>query len=162
MKHYRQPSSLLYKVSRKTAHGGFTLIEVNLAMAILAFALCGLIAAYISCVVLVATSRNVNIATNAAFGLLEEIRSSSFTRIMDDYDGLHFIVNDIPSSSGVVYVDDSNPELLKVTISVCWRQGNRIIGGDTDLDGVLDLGERADADGIFDSPVQLVTRIANR
>jgi prepilin-type N-terminal cleavage/methylation domain-containing protein len=158
----KQPSQFSHKVSGKTARRGFTLIEVILSIAILAFALCGILAAYISCTVFMATSKNVNIATNAAFGLIEEIRSSSFTRIMDNYDGLTFSVNDIPSSMGVVHVDNTNPELLEVTVSICWRQGNRIIGGDTDLDGVVDLGERADANGIFDSPVQLVTRIANR
>ena len=46
---------------------------------------------------------------------------------------LNFIINDIPSSRGVVYVDDTDPELIEVTVSACWNQGNRIIGEDTDL-----------------------------
>lgn len=150
------------RISRKSSNTGFTLIEVLLAAGILAFSLCVILATYVSCAVLVATSKNINIATSAAFGLVEEIRSDSFTRIIDDYNGLNFAVNDIPSSRGVVYIDDTNPELLEVTVSISWRQGNRIIGGDTDLDGIVDAGEHVDANGIFDSPVKLVTRIANR
>lgn len=141
---------------------GFSLVEILLAVAILAFALCGILTMYSTCFVLTATSKNINIATNAAQGLIEEIRSSPFTRIISDYNGLNFIVNAIPSSRGVVYVDDTDPDLLELTISACWKQGNRIIGEDTDLDGVLDAGEDANGNGIIDSPVELVTRIANR
>jgi prepilin-type N-terminal cleavage/methylation domain-containing protein len=150
------------KVYKKRSNNGFTLIEIMLAVGILAFALSAILAAFISCSVLVTTSKNVNIATNAALGLMEEIRTSSFARIYGDYNGLNFILNDIPSSRGVVYVDDTNPELLEVTISVCWRQGNRIIGEDANLNGVLDSGEDANGNGIIDSTVQVVTQIANR
>jgi len=150
------------KVLKKRSNHGFALIEIMLAVGILAFTLCALLAAYISCSGLIATSKNVNIATNAALGLMEEIRTSSFARIYDDYNGLNFILNDIPSSRGVVYVGDTNPELLKVTISVCWRQGNKVIGEDANLNSVLDSGEDANGNGIIDSPVQLVTLIANR
>jgi len=150
------------KVSKKRFNSGFTLAEILLATGILAFAVCAILSTYISCFVLTATSKNVNIATYAALGMMEEIRSSAFSRITNDYGGLNFILNDMPSSRGVVYVNDTNPELLEVTISVCWRQGNRIIGEDTDLDGILDAGEDANGNGIIDSTVQLVTRIANR
>ena len=141
---------------------GFTLIETILAVAITGFVLCGILAMYTTCFVFMATSKNVNIATNAAQGLIEEIRTTPFTRIAGDYNGLNFMLNDISSSSGVVYVDDTDPELLEVTVSVCWKQSNRIIGEDTDLDGVLDAGEDANGNGIIDSPVELATRIANR
>jgi prepilin-type N-terminal cleavage/methylation domain-containing protein len=141
---------------------GFTLFEILLAMAILAFALCSILVTYVSCLTLIETSKNVNIATNACLGLLEEIRSDAFPRIIDDYNGVNFTVNEIPSSMGVVYVDDTNPELLQVTISVCWRQGKRVMGEDADLNGVLDAGEDENGNGIIDSPVELVTLIANR
>ena len=95
-------------------------------------------------------------------GLAEEIRNSTFNDIFDNYNGLNFIVNDIPESMGVVYVNDDNPELLQVTISVCWRQGNRVIGEDTNLNGQLDAGEVDNGNNIIDSPAQIVTIIANR
>jgi len=150
---------LIKKLSKKRA---FSLVELFMAATILALALCSILATYVSCFVLIATSKNINIATNAAQGLVEEIRTSPFSQIFDNYDGLNFIVNSISESRGVVYVDDTNPELIEVVVSVCWRQGNRIIGEDTDLDGVLDSGEDANGNGIIDSTVGLTTRIANR
>ena len=150
------------KVLTRLSSCGFTLMEVLLAAAILASAISAILMTYYSCFVLISTSKNINITANAAMGLMEEIRSSAFPRIVDDYNGLNFIVNNIPQSRGVVYVDDTNPELLQVTISVCWRQGNRVIGEDTNLNGQLDAGEVDNGNNIIDSPVQLVTIIANR
>ena len=150
------------KILKKLSRRGFTLVEVLLAAAILASAISAILMTYYSCFVLISTSKNINITTNAAMGLVEEIRNSAFNRIVDDYDGLNFIVNNIPQSRGVVYVDDSNPELLQVTISVCWRQGNRVIGADTNLNGKLDAGEVDSGNHIINSPVQIVTIIANR
>ncbi len=150
------------KTLKKRSGRGLAFVELLLAVAILAFALCSILVTYISCFLLIATSKNINIATNAALGLAEEIRDTPFTRIFDDYNGLNFIVNDIPASRGVVYVDDTNPELLEVTISISWRQGNRVIGGDTNLNGILDPGEATSGNNIIASPVQLVTQIANR
>jgi prepilin-type N-terminal cleavage/methylation domain-containing protein len=150
------------KILKKLSSRGFTLVEVLLAAAILASAISAILMTYYSCFVLISTSKNINITTDAAMGLAEEIRNSAFSRIVDDYNGLNFIVNDIPQSRGVVYVDDENPELLQVTISVCWRQGNRVIGEDTNLNGQLDAGEVDNGNNIIDSPVQIVTIIANR
>ena len=142
---------------------GLSLVEVLIATGILAFVLCAVLYVYTLCSALITTSKNVNIATNAALGLMEEIRCSSFADIPEDYNGLIFMLNDVPESRGVVYVYDANPELLTVTISVCWRQNaDRVIGEDVNLNGVLDENEDANDNGIIDSPVEMVTRIANR
>ena len=156
------PQTISTKVLKSQLNKGFTLVETILAVGILAFVLCGILATYASCSILATTSKNVNIATNAALGLMEQIRTDSFTQIYTDYNRLNFVLNDISSSRGAVYVDATNPSLLKVTISVCWRQGSRVIGEDTNLNGVLDTGEDVNGNGIIDSPVQLVTLIANR
>lgn len=161
--------------------GGFTLIEVLFAIGIAAIAICGILGVYTSCLVLMATSKNVNITTNAALGVVEQVRSFSnpcilnatipFAQVANNFDcasaipgynGFNFTVNDIPTSRGVVYVTNTDPELLEVTVSVCWRQGNRVIGEDTNLNGVLNAGEDTNGNGIIDSTVQLVTRIVNR
>ncbi len=141
---------------------GFTLVEIVLAVAILGSVLCAILAIYASCFTLATTSKNVNISTNAALSLIEEIRSSPFDNIMDDYNGLNFIVNDILLSRGVIFVDDTNADLLEVTVAVCWRQGNRVIGEDANLNGTLDAGEDINGNGIIDSPVKFVTRVVNR
>lgn len=141
---------------------GFTLPEMLLAAVITSFVLCGILLTYIACMDMVKSSKNVSIATGAAQGVIEEIRSTPFPQIVDNYNGLTFTVNGIPASRGRVYVDDANPEFLLVTVSVCWNQGNRIFGEDTNLNGALDAGEDANGNGIIDSTVKLVTQVANR
>jgi len=134
---------------------GFSLAEILVAAGILAFALCAILAMCSTCFVLMATSKNVNIATNAAEGLMEEIRTTPFTQLSDPVgSGLqinsnsfrqiggnlyscNFALDVIPASMVVVYINGTNPEFLEVTISVCWKQGNRIIGEDTNLNGSL-------------------------
>ena len=154
-------SKTMKKRSFKSSDG-LTLVELLFSAGILAFTVCGLLVSYSSAMVLAETSKNINIATNAAATLMEQIRTDTFSSIVNDYNGLVFSVNAMPPNAGVVYVDDTNPELLQVTISICWRQGNGVIGEDKNLNGVLDAGEDTNGNGIIDSPVQLVTQIANR
>ena len=141
---------------------GITLVEMLLAAALLSYVVCGILALYANCFELISISKHTSIAINAAQGLSEEIRNAPFSQVVNDYNNLNFTVNTMPSNIGVVYVDDTDPELLRVTISVCWSQRSRIMGEDTNLDGNLDGGEDANNNGIIDSPVQLVTLIANR
>jgi len=148
---------------------GFVLPEVLLATLIAAFAVCGILLTYIAGIDLIRTSKNASIATSAAQGLIEEIRNTSFTKIAftpaEDADGfkdLTFTVNGIPSSMGRVYVDDTDPEFLLVTVTVCWKQGNRIVGEDLNLNGQVNSGEDVNGNGILDSSVKLVTQVANR
>lgn len=150
------------KIKKRNFRKGFTIIEMLIALAVLIVAISSILVTYMACFMLIDTIKNINIATNAAQGMVEEIRSSTFTDAVTNYNGLNFTVNDIPSSMGVVYIDDTNPELLEVTVSVCWRQRNRVIGEDANLNGSLDTGEDANGNGIIDSPVELTTRIANR
>jgi len=144
---------------------GFTLIEVMIAAAILAIVLCGLLVTYIRCFELISTSRNLTFAVNAAQRKIEEMRDYTFSQIYTDYNNQNFTVDEIGAgnSRGVIYVDNSDPVLLKVTISVCWRQqGSRIIGEDLNLNGILDPGEDLNGNNMIDSPAQLVTLIAAR
>jgi hypothetical protein len=132
-----------------------------LAGAIVVFAVSGILAMYVGCFDLNTTAKNINIALSAAQGLMEEMRNASFTDI-NDYNGMTFAVNNISSSKGVVDINSSNPELLSVTITVCWNQKNRIFGEDRNLNGVLDVGEDVNNNGIMDSPAQITALIANR
>jgi type II secretory pathway pseudopilin PulG len=154
---------------------GFVLPEVLLAAIIAAFAVCGILLTYITGMDLIRTSKNASIATSAAQGLIEEIRSTPFPKIAltpvqdpQGFKNLNFSVDGIPSingvvsSRGIVYVNATDPEFLLITISVCWRQGNRIIGEDINLNGVLDAGEDTNGNGIIDSTVELVTQVVNR
>ncbi len=147
---------------RLGSKAGFVLIEAILAAAIAAFAVCGMFLMYVAGLDLIRVSKNSSIATSAAEGLIEEIRNTPFPNIVTNYNLLKFSVNGIPSSSGVVYVDDTDPEFLLITVSVCWMQGNRVIGEDANLNGELDGVEDTNHNGIIDSTVELVTQLANR
>jgi hypothetical protein len=147
---------------RRRAEKGFVLPEMLLATLIAAFALCGILLTYIACMDSIKISKNASIATSAAQGLLEEIRNKPFPQIVTNYNQLSFTVNGIPNSRGIVYVDDTNPELLLVIISICWKEGNRVVGEDVNLNGLLDAGEDSNGNNIIDSTVKLVTQVANR
>ncbi|MDD4182435.1 MAG: hypothetical protein PHT53_01235 [Candidatus Omnitrophica bacterium] len=140
----------------------FSLAEVLLGIIILVLVISTTLITYINCFILIDTIKNINIATTAAQGIIEEMRSSIFKDLVGNYNGLNFVVNDIPESMGTVYINNDNPEFLEVTVSVCWRQRNRVIGEDTNLNGTLDAGEDFNNNGIIDSPAQLTTRIVNR
>ncbi|MCK9615257.1 MAG: type II secretion system GspH family protein [Candidatus Omnitrophica bacterium] len=141
---------------------GFSLVEVLMAIIILVLLVSTILIAYTNCFILIDTIKNINIATTAAQGMIEEMRTSIFGNIMDNYNGLNFVLNDIPESMGVVSVNNANPEFLEVTVSVCWKQRNRIIGEDTNLNGILDAGEDLNGNGIIDSVAQITTKMVNR
>ena len=147
---------------RLTSKKSFTLVEVLIATVIVAIALCGILASYVGCFELLSTTKNVNIAINAIEGLLEDIRNTTFTQIYDTYADLNFTVNNMPANRGVVFIDDTDPEMLKVTISVCWRQKTRTFGEDINLNGVIDGTETASVPGVISSPAQLVALVVNR
>jgi len=154
---------------RGSVKTGFALIEVLLATAIAAFAVCGILLMYVEGMDLIRTSKNTSIATSAAEGIIERIRSAEFTNVtltpaqsVDGFKDMLFTVNAIPNSMGRVYIDDADPEFLLVTIEICWRQGNRIIGEDANLNGQLDAGEDANGNGIIDSTVELVTQVTHQ
>jgi hypothetical protein len=126
---------------------------------------------YANCFILFDSVKNVNIATNAAQGVIEDVRNLPFDTLTNETmcdcvnylcNGCTFTVNGIPQSRGVVYVNETPPELLGITVSVCWRQRGRIIGEDTNLNGLLDTGEDKNGNGIIDSAVELTTRVAKR
>ncbi len=149
---------------------GFTLIELMIAAAILVIALVGLLAAYTGCFGLNETARNLTIAMSGAQKEMEKIRNLAFSQISAE-DGNSFEIAGIADadSEGVIEVDSSNPDLLVVTVTVCWRQkGGRVIGedngsgGGTLLNGNLDGTEDTNGNNILDSPAQIVTLFSER
>ena len=101
---------------------GFTLMELMIAAGVLVFALLGLLAVFIGCSGLNETARNLTIAINGVQREIEGIRNLPFNQI-DELDGSSFEITGIADSEseGIIEVDDSNPELLVVTVTVCWR-----------------------------------------
>jgi hypothetical protein len=89
---------------------------------------------YANCFVLIDSVKNINIATNAAQGVIEEIRNTPFKQLTDPAycdcfnslcNGCTFTVTGITGSLGTVTINETVPELLEVTISVSWQQKAR-------------------------------------
>ena len=139
---------------------GLTLMELMLAMLVLVTALVSISVAYVACFELNETSKNTTLFINAAQKEMERIKNDEFGDI-DDQDDATFTPDYLPGDSiGSINVDSTNPDLLEVTVSICWRQkSGRIVGEAVDVGGVLTLQD-LDVDGIIDSPVQLTTLIS--
>ncbi len=140
---------------------GFSLVEILIASGIFLLAFVGILMSYLTCLDLAQFSKNTSIAVRAVQGRMETIRNTPVNQIKATYDRVTFATSGL-TGIGVSYVDDTNPSLLTVTITFCWKQPNgRIVGEDTNLNGVLDTGEDKNSNSILDSPAQIVTKVFN-
>jgi len=154
-------SSRKKRLQRKDGKNGLTLVELLIAMAILILAVGGILLSYIRCIELNETAKNSSLAVQAAKSRMELIKSTTFGQIKATYDMNSFDPNGL-NGKGISYIDDSNPEFLKITVSVSWQQKNgRVYGEDLNLNGIID-GSEDGGDGILDSPVELVNYIFDR
>jgi type II secretory pathway pseudopilin PulG len=154
------------RVGRLHQKGSF-LIELLIAIVILVIVLVGYLQLFISCFGLSETSRRLTFAISQTQGKLEEIRNHNFSTIVVDYGlggnpGNTFSL--IPlNGEGVIYINNTNPHLLTVEIAASIQdKGNRVIGEDADYNGILDAGEDTNGNGKLDSPVSLISMIAER
>ena len=155
---------------------GFTLIEVMICAAILVGLLVGLISIYVYCFDLQETARNTSLALNETRARLEEIKNSNFAAIETNYNVPRAplgatsvtIINltSIPTG-GIIrieagFVTGSSNNLIDLRIVACWRQkGGRIVG-EAVFNGTNLVPTDLDGDTIIESPVELVTSIANK
>lgn len=151
------------KIRTYPAVRGFSLIEVLFTVAILSFALSGLLAMYINLFLSGDINRQMTLATNAALGKIEEIRNTDFDDL-PSLNGSGFGIPGFSATDAVGRIEVSNTaytDLRQARVIVCFRQrGQRIIGEDSNLNAVLDSGEDANADGFLNSPVEAATLIA--
>lgn len=117
--------------SHKTLNSknGFTLAEIILAVAILAFTLASLLSLFVSCMLLNDASRNLTQATGHAQFVLEEIRNSAFSGIASkinngdwDWDSSTITakgLSALKSESMDTQVSGSDP--LDVVVMVSWQ-----------------------------------------
>lgn len=169
------PSALCYFVTQRkgtnVAHRsltGFTLVEVVLALAILAVTLSGLLLTYISMFILTDMQRDHALASNSLLARLEEIRAIDFDNIssaagpfnLTDYG---FTANQ--SSMGRVDVVTSfsgyPATLTKVRLVASYATRlNRTVGEDINFNGILDAGEDVNNNSRLDSSAEVVSLIA--
>ncbi|HOW35916.1 MAG TPA: type II secretion system protein [Candidatus Omnitrophota bacterium] len=144
------------------AKKGFTLVESMVAVSILIFVLVSILFSYVACLSLSEISKNASIAMRAAKTRFEQIRNTPFDQIKATYNNVTFTTPGL-HGIGVSYVDDSNQDLLRVTVTFCWQQPNGLlIGEDVNLNGQLDIGEDKNGNGIVDSPAELASYIFDR
>lgn len=144
---------------------GFTLLELMIGVGVLIVALAGLLGVFAHMISLNEESGKLSLAVAACQAKLEEIRNSSFTNVYTTYNGANFNPNGFSSgeAKGAVSINNSNPDLLQVFVSVSWRtRSNRVIGEDRNLNGVCDTGEDLNGNLRLDSPGQITTLMAQR
>ena len=138
---------------------GMTLVEIMVSTCVFLMAVVGILYSFVKCIELNEIGRESTIAVVGVKNKLEEIKSVNISSIFTTYDNTTFTITGL-NGKGVIYVDNSNSRLLEVKVVFCWRlMGGRIVGEDTNLNGVLDTGEDKNGNGQIDSNVQIVTRI---
>ncbi len=140
---------------------GFTLPELMVTAVIIILVFLGMLLGLIRCLELHELSRNSFLAVSAVKTKVEDIKNTALTDLVTTYNNVTFTTPDL-NGIGVSYVDNTNPDLFKITVAFCWRQKNgRIVGEDQNLNGRVDGGEDANGNGILDSPVEIVSYIYN-
>lgn len=130
-------------------NAGFTLVEVLVAAAIMAFCLAGLLLSYISMFTLTDFSRDMTVANNALQLRLEQIQKLNYTAA-SALNNTSFNLSSLgfngTEGRGVVEVSATNytaseAQLNRLRVVIAFRSKNRVIGEDQNLNGMLDSGE---------------------
>ena len=147
---------------KRTSSAGFTLPEVLVAALVTIIAFVGILYTYARYIELDEVARNTSIVLQAAQNKIESIKNTDYDQIAGTFNNQTFTVAGITNNKGVVTIDSTNPKLMLITVTVCWKQNNnRLIGEDSNLNGAFNVGEDKNGNGVLDSPVQLVAYIYN-
>jgi prepilin-type N-terminal cleavage/methylation domain-containing protein len=148
---------------------GFTLVELLVAVGILAFFLCGILLTYIQMSFMSDLARDYTLVNNAVQSRMEIVKSTSFANLLA-LNGTQFNITDSAGLNvigvGVIEVNAisvlANSALNRVRITASFISRGHIIGEDRNLNGQLNAaqGEDLNGNGRLDSPVELVTLIA--
>jgi prepilin-type N-terminal cleavage/methylation domain-containing protein len=137
----------MIRSSNKRLKSGFTLIEVLIAITILAFCLCGLLATYVNMFFLTSLLRDSTLATSAVQAKLEEARNISYDCLSTVgcaacvapcekclCDASEFSIDGIADGKGVLAIETvpGYTTLKKIRVVACFRSRGRVIGNDID------------------------------
>ena len=137
---------------------GFTLPELLIATVLMAVIFTGVLLTILKCMELSDIARNSSTAVLAAKSKMAEIENTAYSQIFANYNNVSFNINGLTNAKGVTYVNNSTPNILTITMVICWKQPNgRVFGEDKNLNGQLDAGEDKNGNGKLDSVVQLTT-----
>lgn len=125
--------ALYRRIMRKQ---GFTLSELMIAFAILAFVVAGALGLFVTCILLNESSRNLSMAIGHAQFVLEDIKSTNFNSIKTgsidqnttwDWNastitsrGLNALANESIDTQGI-WLDASAKDRLNITVTVSWK-----------------------------------------
>jgi len=146
-------------------NSGLTLLELMIAAAILVVAISGLLAIFTGLFSLNEGTRKLTLAVTAAQDKMEEIRDSNLATLYTTYNDTSFNPDGFGFSEakGAVHIDNLDPDLLKVYVSISWRErSNKIVGEDANLNGSFDAGEDQNGDNRLSSPAEISTLIGSR
>ncbi|MCM8795186.1 MAG: prepilin-type N-terminal cleavage/methylation domain-containing protein [Candidatus Omnitrophica bacterium] len=102
---------------------GFTLSELLLAVAILLIAICGLLFASVSCILMNESNNNLVIAVNDAQYVLEQIKGLAYADI-DNYEPPDF--DNLNNETITLDLDKSDVTRIRtVTVNVSWQERGR-------------------------------------
>jgi prepilin-type N-terminal cleavage/methylation domain-containing protein len=164
----RFPAHRGRRVTTPRSLEGFTLIEVALALAILAVTLSGLLLTYVSMFMLTDMQRDHALATNCLLAKLEEIRAMDFDSIPSAAGAFNLTDYGFPANQScrgrvdVVTSFAGYPATLtkvRLTASYATRL-NRTVGEDRNFNGALDSGEDVNNNSRLDSSAEVVSLIA--
>lgn len=153
--------------NRVRSQAGFSMVELLIGIAIIAFILISMMELFIYTSSQAQMAGNVTQAVSQGQSKMEEIRNHTYANIVADYSsggspGSTFDLTGI-TGKGRIYIDSSNAELLQIKVVVSWRDKySRVVGEDKNLNGSLDSGEDANGNGQLNSPVELVSMITRR
>lgn len=109
----------------KLSNKGFSLSELILAAAILAFAMAGILAIFVNCIFLNTSNTNLSIAAGHAQYALESVKNTNFTSIQSQaWDNTTVTskgLTPLDSESIGINIDNSNPKVLNVATTVSWK-----------------------------------------
>ena len=100
---------------------GVTLLEVILALAVVAIALLQIVGVIVHTSNLKDSTRELTISKEAAQARFEEMRDADFATVAAAYNGRVTAVPGLANGNETITVDATNPDLLDVRIVVTWN-----------------------------------------
>ncbi|MFA5060370.1 MAG: type II secretion system protein [Candidatus Omnitrophota bacterium] len=148
--------------NKKVLLRGLTLVETLVTTVVFSLAFLGVLFSYVTCLELSEIAKNSSQALFAVKSQIETIKNTNFDQVKTAYNNTSYAAANLVGI-GVSYIDDSNPRLLFIVSTFCWRQPNgRVIGEDRNLNAQLDAGEDLNGNGRLDSLVTTVDYIYDR
>ncbi len=105
----------------KNGQKGVTLLEVVMALAVIAISLLSVVSVIVHTTNLKDSTRDLTISKEAAQARFEEMRDADFATVAAAYNGRVTAVPGLSNGNETITVDATNPDLLDVRIVITWN-----------------------------------------